>query len=305
MMDAILVTEFTDLNLVHRGKVRDMYMIPGHEDKMLMVATDRISAYDVVMDSPIPGKGKILTSLSLFWFDFLKDVVPNHLISADVRDYPAICRPYADQLEGRSMLVHKTRPLPVECIVRGYISGSFWSAYKESTTVCGFQLPAGMLESAQFPDVLFTPSTKAELGTHDENISLDRLAAMVGSARAREIAEICIDLYRRAADYARGKGIIIADTKFELGVKDDGDLMLIDEVLTPDSSRFWPLDDYTPGKGQPSFDKQFLRDYLSSLDWDKTPPAPVLPAEIVEKTRERYLEALRRITGKQPVTAVK
>jgi phosphoribosylaminoimidazole-succinocarboxamide synthase len=193
------------------------------------------------------------------------------------------------------MLVHKTDPLPIECIVRGYISGSFWSAYKRSTDVCGFQLPAGMLESEKFSTPLFTPSTKAELGTHDENISLVKMAEIVGEKRAEEIAEISIKLYSRAADFARSKGIIIADTKFELGVR-DGELILIDEVLTPDSSRFWPLDEYTPGKGQPSFDKQFLRDYLSSLDWDKTPPAPALPAEIVEKTRERYMEALKKIT---------
>jgi phosphoribosylaminoimidazole-succinocarboxamide synthase len=296
MTDAIVTTEFAGLNLVHRGKVRDMYMIPGHDDKLLMVATDRISAYDVVMNEPIPGKGKILTRLSLFWFDLLGDVVENHLISADVQDYPDICRQYAEQLEGRSMLVHKTQPLPVECIVRGYISGSFWSAYRKSADVLGFSLPAGMLESEKFAEPLFTPSTKAELGTHDENITIAELAEKVGPARAKEISEISINLYKRAADYARGKGIIIADTKFELGLKGDG-LILIDEVLTPDSSRFWPLDTYSPGKGQPSYDKQFLRDYLSGLDWDKTPPAPELPEEIIEKTRQRYAEALARLTG--------
>jgi phosphoribosylaminoimidazole-succinocarboxamide synthase len=297
MTEALITTAFKDLSLVHRGKVRDMYAIPGHEEKLLMVATDRISAYDVVMKEPIPGKGKILTRLSLFWFDLLADVVENHLITADVKDYPDICRQYAKDLDGRSMLVWKTQPLPIECIVRGYISGSFWSAYQKSPHVCGFTLPTGMLESEKFPSPLFTPSTKAELGTHDENISIETMAEMVGTARAREISEISVDLYRRAADYARGKGIIIADTKFELGMK-DGRLLLIDEVLTPDSSRFWPLDDYAPGKGQPSFDKQFLRDYLSTLDWDKTPPAPDLPAEIVEKTRQRYTEALARITGR-------
>jgi phosphoribosylaminoimidazole-succinocarboxamide synthase len=297
MTEALITTAFADLTLVHRGKVRDMYSIPGHEDKLLMVATDRISAYDVVMKEPIPGKGKILTQLSLFWFDLLGDVVENHLISSDVKDYPGICRQYNKDLDGRSMLVQKTRPLPIECIVRGYISGSFWSAYQKSPEVCGFSLPAGMLESEKFPAPLFTPSTKAELGTHDENISIATMAEMVGPARAKEISEISVNLYRQAADYARGKGIIIADTKFELGVKDDK-LMLIDEVLTPDSSRFWPLDDYRPGKGQPSFDKQFLRDYLSTLDWNKTPPPPDLPAEIVEKTRQRYTEALARIIGK-------
>jgi phosphoribosylaminoimidazole-succinocarboxamide synthase len=296
-MDAIITTNFSDLQIVHRGKVRDMYSIPGHDDKLLMVATDRISAYDVVMNEPIPGKGKILTQLSLFWFALLGDVVDNHLISANVQDYPQICQQYASQLEGRSMLVHKTKPLPIECIVRGYISGSFWSAYSKSTTVCGFSLPAGMKESEQFAEPLFTPSTKAELGTHDENISLETMAGIVGKEKALKIAEISINLYRRAADYARGKGIIIADTKFELGLKDDK-LILIDEVLTPDSSRFWPLDLYQAGKGQPSFDKQFLRDYLSGLDWDKTPPAPALPPEIIDKTRQRYLEAVTRITGK-------
>ena len=295
-MTIVKTTDFADLILVHRGKVRDMYALPGFDDVLLMVATDRISAYDVVMDDVIPGKGEILTRLSLFWFDLLADIVDNHLITADVDDYPAICRPYADELRGRSMLVWKTRPLPIECIVRGYISGSFWSAYKQNTTVCGFVLPPGMRESDKFAEPLFTPSTKAELGTHDENISLAAMEKIVGAGRAGEIAAISTSLYKRAADYALQKGVIIADTKFELGVKDDK-LILIDEVLTPDSSRFWPLDRYTPGQGQPSYDKQYLRDYLSSLTWDKTPPPPPLPAEIVDKTRSRYLEALQRITG--------
>jgi phosphoribosylaminoimidazole-succinocarboxamide synthase len=295
MTDAVIQTDFEGLNLVHQGKVRDMYSIPGHEDKLLMVATDRISAYDVVMDDPIPGKGRILTQLSLFWFDLLGDIVENHLLTADVRLYPAACQPYAEILEGRSMLVKKTSPLAVECIVRGYISGSFWSAYKKNTVVCGFQLPEGMQESDKFPSILFTPSTKAEIGDHDENISIEQLKKVVGSARAEEIADISVKLYQKAADYARSKGIIIADTKFELG-EIDGKLILIDEVLTPDSSRFWPLDEYSPGTGQPSFDKQFLRDYLSSLDWNKTPPPPALPEEIVSKTRQRYEEALTKIT---------
>lgn len=296
MTDAVVETNFSGLNLVHRGKVRDMYTIPGHDDKLLMVASDRISAYDVVMADPIPGKGKVLTSLSLFWFDLLGDIVENHLITADVDEFPEACRPHKDILDGRSMLVHKTSPLPVECIVRGYISGSFWSAYKKDTNVCGFQLPDGMQESQQFPQTLFTPSTKAEIGDHDENISIEQLKQVVGEQRAEEIAKISIDLYQKAADYARGKGIIIADTKFELGEK-DGRLILIDEVLTPDSSRFWPLDEYASGKGQPSFDKQFLRDYLSSLDWDKTPPPPELPQDIIDRTRSRYEEALTKITG--------
>ncbi|MBA3008383.1 MAG: phosphoribosylaminoimidazolesuccinocarboxamide synthase [Proteobacteria bacterium] len=295
MTQTIVKTDFAGLNLVHRGKVRDMYAIPGHDDKLLMVATDRISAYDVVMDDAVPGKGRILTQISLFWFDLLGDIVDNHLITADVDEYPALCQPYADQLRDRSMLVRKTQPLSIECIVRGYLSGSFWSAYKKNPTVCGFELPAGMQESDQFPQPLFTPSTKAALGDHDENISVATMETMVGKERAREIADISIKLYSRAADYARKKGIIIADTKFELGQLGDR-LILIDEVLTPDSSRFWPVDEYQPGRGQASFDKQFLRDYLSSLDWDKTPPPPKLPAEIIEKTKSRYEEALRRLT---------
>jgi phosphoribosylaminoimidazole-succinocarboxamide synthase len=295
MTQAIVKTDFAGLNLVHRGKVRDMYAIPGHDDKLLMVATDRISAYDVVMDDAVPGKGRILTQISLFWFDLLGDIVDNHLITADVNEYPALCQPYADQLRDRSMLVRKTQPLSIECIVRGYLSGSFWSAYKKNPTVCGFELPAGMQESDQFPQPLFTPSTKAALGDHDENISVATMETMVGKERAQEIADISINLYSRAAEYARKKGIIIADTKFELGQLGDR-LILIDEVLTPDSSRFWPVDEYQPGRGQASFDKQFLRDYLSSLDWDKTPPPPKLPAEIIEKTKSRYEEALRRLT---------
>lgn len=296
MSGAVIETNFSGLNLVHRGKVRDMYEIPGHDDKLLMVASDRISAYDVVMSSAIPDKGKVLTSLSLFWFDLLGNIVQNHLITADVDQYPELCAPHRDVLKGRSMLVHKTKPLPVECIVRGYISGSFWSAYKKSTEVCGFKLPEGMQESDRFPQTLFTPSTKAEIGDHDENISIDRLKEIVGAARADEISRVSVELYEKAADYARTKGIIIADTKFELGEK-DGSLILIDEVLTPDSSRFWPLDEYAPGRGQPSFDKQFLRDYLSSLDWDKTPPPPELPQKIIDRTRSRYEEALARITS--------
>jgi phosphoribosylaminoimidazole-succinocarboxamide synthase len=296
MTQTIVTTNFTGLNLVHRGKVRDMYAIPGHEDKLLMVATDRISAYDVVMDDPVPGKGRILTQISLFWFDLLGDIVDNHLITADVNKYPDLCRPHAEQLRDRSMLVRKTSPLSIECIVRGYLSGSFWSAYQKNPTVCGFALPAGMRESDQFDHPLFTPSTKAALGTHDENISVAAMEEIVGSERARKIADISTQLYSRAAEYARKKGIIIADTKFELGLVDDR-LILIDEVLTPDSSRFWPVDEYQPGRGQASFDKQFLRDYLSSLDWDKTPPPPKLPAEIIAKTQSRYEEALRRLTA--------
>jgi phosphoribosylaminoimidazole-succinocarboxamide synthase len=294
MSTALTQTNFPDLKLVHRGKVRDLYEI---DNQLLMVATDRISAYDVVMNEPIPDKGKVLTKLSLFWFDYLKEIIPNHLITADVEAFPTVCAPYREILRGRSMLVKKAKPLPVECIVRGYISGSFWSAYQKNTTVCGFALPAGLKESEKFPQTLFTPSTKAALGTHDENISLAEMSDLLGEAATQRIAEVCVQLYEKAADYARGRGIIIADTKFELGW-DGEELILIDEVLTPDSSRFWPMDQYQPGSGQPSFDKQFLRDYLSSLTWDKTPPPPPLPAEILDKTGRRYREALGKITGK-------
>ncbi len=294
--NVVKTTDFEGLNLVHRGKVRDMYEIPGRDDILLMVASDRISAYDVVMGETIPGKGKILTRLSLFWFDLLGDIVKNHLITADVREYPEPCKPYIDLLDGRSMIVRKTRPLTIECIVRGYISGSFWKAYQKSNVVCGFKLPEKMKESDMFPEPLFTPSTKAELGDHDENISFERMEQILGKEKAARIAEISLALYSRAADFARTKGIIIADTKFEFGQVDD-ELILIDEVLTPDSSRFWPLDEYKPGQGQPSFDKQFLRDYLSSLDWEKNPPAPPLSQEIINKTSSRYVQAFELITG--------
>ena len=296
MTTPVRYTDFPELQLIHRGKVRDMYAIPGHDDKLLMVASDRISAYDVVMDTPVPGKGVVLTSLSLFWFQLLGDIVENHLISADVQDYPALCHPYSEQLRGRSMLVKKTRPLPVECIVRGYLSGSFWSAYQKDRVVCGFELPAGMKESEAFAAPLFTPSTKAALGEHDENISLAQLEEILGRQRAGEISRISLELYQKAADFARQQGVIIADTKFELGEL-DGRLVLIDEVLTPDSSRFWPVEQYQVGSSPPSFDKQYLRDYLSSLGWDKRPPPPALPEEVVEKTRLRYQEALQRITA--------
>ena len=289
----LLTTNFDDLNLIHRGKVRDLYEI---DNKLLMVATDRISAYDVVMNDAIINKGTVLTSLSLFWFEYLKEIIPNHLITANTNEYPEKCSPYQDQLKRRSMLVKKAKPLPVECIVRGYISGSFWKAYQKDKNVCGFTLQAGMKESEKFPEPLFTPSTKADLGLHDENISIDQMENLVGKDETEKIADVCIKLYQKAADYALGKGIIIADTKFELGMY-NGELILIDEVLTPDSSRFWPHDQYQPGGGQPSFDKQFLRDYLSSLDWPKTPPPPDLPKEIIDKTTSRYLEALERLTG--------
>ena len=289
----IIRTEFKNLELIHRGKVRDLYQV---EDKLLMVATDRISAFDVVMDDPIPNKGKVLTRLSLFWFDFLGDILPNHLITADVDKYPSACQPYLEELRGRSMLVKKAEPLPIECIVRGYLSGSFWKAYQNDTNVCGFALPPGMIESDKFDKPLFTPSTKADLGEHDENISIAKMEELVGKKEAAKIIDVSMKLYQKAADYALSRGIIIADTKFELGWY-EGELILIDEVLTPDSSRFWPLDKYTPGTGQPSFDKQFLRDYLATLDWDKKAPAPALPEEILVKTGARYEEAVDKIIG--------
>ena len=289
----VIKTDYKELKLIHRGKVRDLYEV---DDKLLMVATDRISAFDVVMDDPIPNKGKVLTKLSLFWFDFLGDILPNHLITADVEKYPAACQPYLEELRGRSMLVKKAKPLPIECIVRGYLSGSFWKAYQKDTTVCGFPLPPGMVESDKFEKPLFTPSTKADQGEHDENISIETMEEIVGKEEAVKIADVSIKLYQKAADYALSRGIIIADTKFELGWF-DGQLILIDEVLTPDSSRFWPQDIYKPGKGQPSFDKQFLRDYLATLDWDKTPPPPELPEEILLKTGARYSEAVDKIIG--------
>ncbi len=288
-------TNFSGLNLIHQGKVRDLYDLG---DTLLMVATDRISAFDVVMEDPIPSKGEVLTKLSLFWFDYLGDILPNHLITADVDQYPAECAPYRDELAGRSMLVKKAKPLTVECIVRGYISGSFWKAYQKNRVVCGFQLPEGMKESEKFPETLFTPSTKAELGMHDENISVEQMEEIVGKEETAKIADVCVKLYEKAAEFARNKGIIIADTKFELGWY-KGELILIDEVLTPDSSRFWPDDEYETGRGQASFDKQFLRDYLLSLDWDKNPPSPSLPDDIIEKTGQRYQDALQKISGQQ------
>lgn len=286
-------TNFETLSLLHRGKVRDLYEVEG---KLLMVASDRISAFDVIMDDPIADKGRVLTRISLFWFEYLKGVIDNHLISADVAAYPVACAPYRKDLEGRSMLVKKARPLPVECIVRGYITGSGWKEYKERGSVCGIALPAGLKESEKLSRPIFTPSTKAALGAHDENISLTEMEKLVGKEETALIAQTCLAIYQKASDYALTKGIIIADTKFELGWY-EGKLILIDEVLTPDSSRFWPLDDFQPGRGQQSFDKQFLRDYLCTLTWPKSPPPPRLPEEIIRKTRDRYLEALERLTG--------
>ena len=290
----VMNTEFSDLKLLQRGKVRDIYDL---QDYLLMVATDRISAYDVVMPDPIPGKGRVLTQISLFWFNEMRGLVRNHVVSADVKDYPSSCRPYAEVLRGRSMLVKKAAPLSIECIVRGFISGSGWKSYQKTGTVCSISLPHGLVESDRLPEPIFTPSTKAELGSHDENIDFEEAARLIGSSLAEKVRELSLAIYNRGAEIAEARGIIIADTKFEFGLAND-ELILIDEVLTPDSSRFWPRDEYQPGGAQKSFDKQFLRDYLTSIQWPKTPPAPKLPDNVIEGTRSRYHEAYRRLTGK-------
>jgi len=295
MRPVILQTNLPNIPLLARGKVRDIYDLG---QQLLIVATDRISAFDVVMPNGIPGKGRVLTAMSLFWFDLTSDIVENHLITADVSRYPASLQPYADQLTGRSMLVKRAKVVPIECVVRGYLAGSGLKEYREKGTVCGIVLPAGLRESGKLPEPIFTPQTKAETG-HDENISPGQAAAIAGEDTYRQLESISLAVYQRAADYARDRGIIIADTKFELGWHENR-LILVDEVLTPDSSRFWPLDDYQPGRSQKSFDKQPVRDYLDALDWGKQPPAPELPVDVVEGTRERYLEALSRLTGGKP-----
>ena len=288
----LLKTEMPELNLVKRGKVRDIYDLG---DTLLMVATDRISAFDVVMGSPIPGKGRILNQISLFWFDIMAPLVDNHIVARHVDDFPADCHPYRQQLAERSMIVRKATPLPIECIVRGYISGSGWKSYQQDGTICGIALPPGLKESDQLPEPLFTPSTKADAGDHDENIDFDRAVALVGPETAQKVRDLSLAIYDRGRSLAAEKGIIIADTKFEFGYWED-QVILIDEVLTPDSSRFWPQTTYQPGGGQPSFDKQYLRDYLLTLDWDRTPPGPILPDEIITQTHAKYNEALLRLT---------
>jgi phosphoribosylaminoimidazole-succinocarboxamide synthase len=278
--------------LVHRGKVRDIYEAGEH---LLFIATDRISAFDCVLPNGIPDKGRVLTQMSLFWFDYLKDVVPNHLLTAKVDEYPLELREFREQLEGRSMLVKKAEMFPVECVARGYVSGSGWKDYRRSGAICGIPLPAGLLESGQLPEPIFTPATKAQTG-HDENISFDEAASVIGKATAKTLKDLTLSIYGKASDFARARGIILADTKFEFGVI-DGEITLGDEVLTPDSSRYWPADSYAPGGPQKSFDKQFVRDYLETLDWNKQPPAPPLPEEVILKTAAKYREAYETLTG--------
>ena len=289
-------TEISTYPLLSRGKVRDIYDID--EKTLLIVTTDRMSAFDVIMDRPIPYKGVILNQITLFWMDKFKDIIPNHLVESDVDRFPAALAPWKDELEGRAVLVRKAKPLPVECIVRGYIAGSGWKDYQKTGTICGYQLPAGMRESDKLEPPLFTPSTKAELGQHDQNISPEEASRLLGEDVARKVREPTLAIYEAGRAYAASRGIIVADTKFEFGFV-DGELRLIDEVLTPDSSRFWPADQYEPGHSQPSFDKQYLRDWLSAQPWDMQPPAPALPDEVVDATARRYREAYHILTGKE------
>ncbi|MFW5498753.1 MULTISPECIES: phosphoribosylaminoimidazolesuccinocarboxamide synthase [unclassified Maridesulfovibrio] len=293
MSKHVVETDIKELKLLSRGKVRDIYEVD--DDKLLLVTTDRISAYDVIMPNPIDDKGKILNQITLFWMDMFKDIIPNHLIASKVDDYPEVLHKYRDQLEGRSVLVKKAKPLPIECIVRGYITGSGWKDYQKTGEVCGHKLPEGLKESEMLEQPLFTPSTKAELGEHDENISVEKATEMLGKELFDKVQEATLSIYKRGRDYAREKGIIIADTKFEFGIY-DGELIIIDEVLTPDSSRFWPVEGYEAGKSQPSFDKQFLRDWLTDIEFNKQPPAPEVPEEIATKTRDKYMEAFTLLT---------
>jgi phosphoribosylaminoimidazole-succinocarboxamide synthase len=294
LLDSILLrTDFPELKLHTSGKVRDVYDLnPEH---LLFVATDRISAFDYVLATGIPHKGRVLTQISLFWFDFLRDIAPNHVVSADVKQYPASAQKYADQLVGRSMMVMRAEMIPVECVVRGYISGSAWKEYKASGRVCGIELPAGLKESSKLPQPIFTPATKATTG-HDENIPFDEMTRIVGVELSSQLRDLSLKIYSKAADYALKKGIIIADTKFEFGMTSKG-ITLADEVLTPDSSRFWPADKYQPGRAQASYDKQYVRDYLEQIHWNKQPPAPGLPADVARQTSNKYLEAFHQLTG--------
>jgi len=294
LLDSVLLrTDFPELKLHASGKVRDVYNLD--DAHLLFVATDRISAFDYVLATGIPHKGRVLTQISLFWFNFLRDLVPNHVVSADVQQYPASAQKYADQLHGRSMMVMRAEMIPVECVVRGYISGSAWKEYKASGRVCGIELPAGLKESGKLPQPIFTPATKATTG-HDENIPFDEMTRIVGVELSRQLRDLSLKIYSKAADYALHKGIIIADTKFEFGMTAKG-ITLADEVLTPDSSRFWPADKYQAGHAQESYDKQYVRDYLEQIRWNKQPPAPALPADVARHTSEKYLEAFHQLTG--------
>jgi phosphoribosylaminoimidazole-succinocarboxamide synthase len=296
VLDPVLLrTDFPDLELFASGKVRDVYKLD--KQSLLFVATDRISAFDYVLATGIPHKGRVLTQISLFWFDFLRDIVPNHLVTANVENYPPAARKYAEQLVGRSMVVTKADMVPVECVVRGYISGSAWKEYKATGKVCGISLPAGLKESDELAEPIFTPATKATTG-HDENIPFEKMEEIVGSELSGRLRDITLRIYRKAAHFARQKGIIIADTKFEFGITAQG-ITLADEVLTPDSSRFWPADKYAPGRAQESYDKQYVRDYLEEIRWNKQPPAPALPSDVARKTSEKYLEAYHRLTGRE------
>lgn len=293
-LTVILETVFSDLKPIARGKVRDLYSVG---DSLLLVATDRISAFDHVLGSGIPGKGKILTQMSLFWFELLSEITKNHLITADVEKYPSELRAHADELRDRSMLVHKAQMFPVECVVRGYLSGSGWKDYKATGSLCGIPLPAGLKESDRLPEPIFTPASKSQGGEHDENISFDEMKSRIGAEDAEALRELSLKIYTKASQHAESRGLILADTKFEFGRTSAG-IVLADEVLTPDSSRFWPKESYRPGGAQPSFDKQFVRDYLESIRWNKQAPAPALPKEVVERTQQKYLEAYRLLTGK-------
>lgn len=296
ILDSILLrTDYAELELHASGKVRDVYNLDA--DHLLFVATDRISAFDYVLATGIPHKGRVLTQISLFWFDFLKDIVSNHFVTADVNRYPAAVRAHADELRGRSMMVMRAEMFPVECVARGYLSGSGWKEYRTTGTVCGIKLPAGLKESDQLPEPIFTPATKATTG-HDINISFEEMCKLVDPGLSRKLRDITLQIYTKAAEYARQRGIIIADTKFEFGQTAKG-ITLADEVLTPDSSRFWPVDSYQPGKVQDSYDKQYVRDYLEEIRWNKQPPAPALPQEVARRTSEKYLEAYRQLTGRE------
>ena len=293
-MTPLLTTNLGSIPLLGRGKVRDLYAI---DDALLLVASDRISAFDHVLGSGIPGKGKILTQISLFWFDLLSNIVPHHVITADVNKFPSALQPFADQLEGRSMLVKRARMFPVECVARGYLAGSGWKDYRASGSVCGIPLPSGLQDGSRLPEPLFTPSTKSEGGAHDENVSFQQVSAQVGPDDAAELRRLTLDIYNKASAHAESRGLILADTKFEFG-RVDGHIVLADEVLTPDSSRFWDASAWEPGGPQPSFDKQFVRDYLEAIHWNKQAPAPSLPADVVEHTQAKYLEAFQKLTGR-------